>query len=468
MFQNIPDYITVTGRVKAWLEDPTKKLPVSCTVFHVEDSMEGKDGIEDSWLFTSHALRNAAGVAIDLSHIRPKGSQNSQGLVASGAVSFATVYSHLNGLLRRGGLYKNGAVTLYLDVQHPDIVEYLEATSEDLPWAKRAVYINDAVLHSPHLDLLLQKVNDGTVWLAKKSYDAEGNRVYSNVCLEVLLPHRGTCLLSAINLGKVVNLNDIPQMFEEGMEFLCELHSRTGVGKDGHYLLPELDKQIGLGVIGLANLLANFNVSYERFVKALEFVLSMEHEGERPYESWDTAYDVAWQLYLGYRFAADVALKYDMKRAFAIAPTATMSYAHKDINGFTTTPEISPPIAREIDRDSSTFGVQTYYYPDNVEIAREVGWSTQWRLLCAWQRLQNAGGLAHAISANIWTSVTVDKTFLMRFLESPLVTTYYRLQVDQMALDKTEVVTPDMDDKLVPVYDDFKIDEWEIECECSG
>ena len=52
-------FISRTGRVQSWLDNPESRLPVSCTVFVVEDSMEGPEGIEASWRFASHALRNA-------------------------------------------------------------------------------------------------------------------------------------------------------------------------------------------------------------------------------------------------------------------------------------------------------------------------------------------------------------------------------------------------------------------------
>ena len=80
--------ISRTGRVQSWMDDPTARLPVSCTVFVVDDSMEGPEGIEASWRFVSHALRHGAGVAIHLSNLRPKGSENGKGLTASGPVSF--------------------------------------------------------------------------------------------------------------------------------------------------------------------------------------------------------------------------------------------------------------------------------------------------------------------------------------------------------------------------------------------
>ena len=101
--------ISRTGRVQSWIDDPTSRLPVSCTIFKVDDSCEGPEGIEASWRFASHALRNGAGVAIHLSELRAKGTENGKGLVASGPVSFGQIYSTLNSVLRRGGVYKNGA-----------------------------------------------------------------------------------------------------------------------------------------------------------------------------------------------------------------------------------------------------------------------------------------------------------------------------------------------------------------------
>ena len=97
--------IARTGRVQQWLDNPESRLPVSCTIFNVDDSIEGPEGIEASWRFVSHALRFGAGVAVHLSQLRPNGSENEKGLVASGPVSFAKIYSALNETLRRGGVY---------------------------------------------------------------------------------------------------------------------------------------------------------------------------------------------------------------------------------------------------------------------------------------------------------------------------------------------------------------------------
>ena len=137
------ELISRTGRVQSWLDNPASRLPVSCTVFVVEDSMEGDNGIEASWRFASHALRNGAGCAIHLSNLRPKGDDNGRGLTASGPVSFGKIYSVLNEILRRGGTYKNGAIVLHLDIDHPDILDFINTPRSELPWVKRCVDIDD-------------------------------------------------------------------------------------------------------------------------------------------------------------------------------------------------------------------------------------------------------------------------------------------------------------------------------------
>ncbi len=132
-----------TGRIENWIKDPDGRLPVSCTVFVVEDSIEGDNGIEASWRFVSHALRFGAGVAVHLSKIRPAGHTNDKGLVASGPVSFGKIYSALNETIRRGGVYKNGACVLHLDLDHPDILEFITTPRSELPWVKRCVDLTE-------------------------------------------------------------------------------------------------------------------------------------------------------------------------------------------------------------------------------------------------------------------------------------------------------------------------------------
>ena len=462
-----PNKIARTGRVQQWIDNPDSRLPVSCTVFVVEDSMEGPNGIEASWRFVSHALRYGAGVAVHLSKLRPIGTETNKGpdtLVASGPTSFGKIYSTLNEILRRGGTYRNGACVLHLDITHPDINIFIEAPRHDLPWVKRCIDIGgkeDWNNTEPSTKkAILKGIARGDIWLNKIKHDNEGNRIYGNVCLEVFLPSRGTCLLQHINLSACL-IGDVREAMRIGMSELCDLHGKTGVGSTGEYLPPEEDRQVGLGFLGLANFLANNNITYAQFGEALESV----NDG-RSYEGY--AGLAARELYLGVIEAAAVAKRNNMVRAFAIAPTASCSYRSRDLHGFTATPEIAPPIARTVDRDSGEFGVERVEY-GNVEIASEVGWDVYKKVADQIMIMLDRTGLLHGYSFNSWSDmVTYDEAFVDEWLRSPQTSLYYSLQVMGDVQDKSDAYAAldqsDVDQYLADIMSN-KPDE--ISCDCQ-
>ena len=430
--------IARTGRVQSWIDDPTSRLPVSCTVFVVEDSMEGPNGIEASWRFVSHALRYGAGVAVHLSKLRPSGKDNGKGLVASGPCSFGKIYSCLNEQLRRGGVYKNGAVVLHLDLNHPDILEFVNMERHEIPWAKRCVDLSNVMwdMATPKVkQAILQGIARGDIWLAKIKRDQRGDRVYANVCLEVFLKSRGTCLLEHINVAACTP-EELPLAFAAGMQELVDLHSKTGVESTGEYLTQEEDRQVGLGMLGLANLLALEGVTYNQFGEALK---------QHLYEEYDTtvtpaARKIVLALQDGINAAAEIARSSNMDRAFAIAPTASCSYRYTDRAGYTTAPELAPPIGRTVDRDSSTFGVQQYDY-GNVETAEEVGWDNYKAVVDGIMEMLSRTGLAHGYSYNTWSDVvSYTPEFIDNWLASPQTSMYYSLQVMQNTQAKDDAL----------------------------
>ena len=436
--------IARTGRVQSWIDDPESRLPVSCTVFVVEDEMEGPNGIEASWRFVSHALRNGAGVAVHLTNLRERGHENGRGLTASGPVSFARIYSTLNETLRRGGIYKNGAVVCHLDYTHPDALEFINASRSELSWVKRCLNVDGAFLSGAFPELLeatLEGIKRGDIWLNKIRYDSVGNRIYGNVCLEVYLPSRGTCLLQHINLG-ACKREDLVPAFIEGMTSLINLHANTGVGDTGEYLPPEVDRQVGLGVLGLANFLCQNGVTYKQFGEALDAYISHQ-------PVYTPAYLLVSELAKSIEIAAQIARHAQMQRAFAIAPTASCSYNNVDLRGYTTTPELAPPISRHVDRDSGTFGVQSFAYPPDCEIASEVGWADYKKVADGVVTLFRATTLFHGYSFNSWSDVvTYNREFLRDWMASSQTSLYYALQV----LPDTQA----KDDAMAALDDDFR------------
>jgi hypothetical protein len=234
-------------------------------------------------------------------------------------------------------------------------------------------------------------------------------------------------------------IDDLSAAFVEGMEQLCKLHPSTGVGDTGEYLAPAIDKQVGLGMLGLANFLANEGVSYEDFGKALEAYLSDD------LRAWETKWfntiagQIVWKLDNAIEDAAAVARGYRMDRAFCIAPTASCSYRYLDKKGFTTTPEIAPPIDRIVDRDSETMGVERFEY-GAVEIAEEVGWKSFRRVADGIVSLYQETGLFHGYSMNFWSDLVIcDRDFLQEWLDSPQTSMYYALQVQSGTQAKDSV-----------------------------
>ena len=455
------ELISRTGRVQSWLDNPESRLPVSCTVFVVEDSMEGENGIEASWRYVSHGLRFGAGVAVHLSKLRPKGAENGKGLTASGPVSFGKIYSTLNETLRRGGVYKNGAVVLHCDLDHADILDFITTPRSELPWVKRCVDIDQSKWESCSdkvKEALLHGIKSGDIWLNKIKHDKNGERIFGNVCLEVYLPSRGTCLLQHVNLS-ACEYGTIQKAFADGMSELCELHGRTGVGATGEYLSADLDRQVGLGVLGLANLLRRYSITYEEFGDALEaFNKGAKIGGE--------AGTLAYEIRQGIEVAAQIARDNNMVRAFAIAPTASCSYRSKDLEGFTATPEIAPPISRTVDRDSGTFGVQSYDY-GKVEIASEVGWDAYKKVADQLMIMYNNTGLLHGYSFNSWSDVvTYDNAFVEEWLDSPQTSLYYSLQVMGDTQDKTDAYAA-LDQNEVDDYLQDILGNESITCDCQ-
>ena len=154
-----------------------------------------------------------------------------------------------------------------------------------------------------------------------------------------------------------------------------------------------------------------------------------------------------------------------MVRAFAIAPTASCSYRSQDSDGYTSTPEIAPPISRTVDRDSGTFGVQSYDYGD-VEIASEVGWDAYKKVADQTMIMYNNTGLLHGYSFNSWSDViTYDREFVEEWLLSPQTSLYYSLQVMSDTQDKTDAYAA-LDQSEVDDYLQDILNE-PVNCDCQ-
>jgi Ribonucleotide reductase, barrel domain len=443
------DKTVITGRVKRWLDNPISISPISCTNVVVEDSYFEIDGdyefldtIAGSRVFTTMALKGNAGVSINLSKLRPKGTVGSQGLVAQGVTNFMEAYSVINAEVRRGNGFKNGAVNLCLDYTHPDYLDFLKF--DRLPWAKKVTYLptgfkfTEAECTTDRFQALLAAIAAGKTFVYKQQRDTlTGNLLETNVCMGLSLANRSTCTLAHLNLGKIARFSEIPEAMLAVAKDLDWIWEQFEATQPNHFNDANRDKQVGMGYVGLANLLAAHSISYKDFARSMAKMVNKPE-----YITFDLASDrLATYLSLGYKKVQEFAEEKGYKRFFAIEPTASCSYRELDLAGYTTCPEISPPTCHPLTKVSTRISddeSRDYQYPPNVECSgTDVDFATYTSLCESFQILANRTGLSQGISYNWWLDEPVTKQSFLRWVESPLKTIYYRWATSSTNQDKT-------------------------------
>ena len=217
---------------------------------------------------------------------------------------------------------------------------------------------------------------------------------------------------------------------------------------------------MGLGVLGLANFLRRYNITYSDFGHALRNV-------NRGYSAANEAGIAAVAFDRAIFEASQIARQNNMVRAFAIAPTASCSYRSKDLDGFTCTPEIAPPIAKMVDRDSGEFGVDRVNYGD-VEIASEVGWDAYKRVADEIMTMLDRTGLLHGYSFNSWSDVVIyNEAFIEEWLASPQTSLYYSLQVMGDVQDKSDAYAALGDADIQDYLSGILNEDNQIKCDCE-
>lgn len=476
------------GRVLLWLENELKNdedetkakelYPVSCTVLPVADSIDdSENSIVEAMKFVTVGTKGGSGVTLECSNIRANGSRVSgNDAMASGPNSFLEPMSAMIGVLRRRGVYKNGAGCAYLDHDHPDLLEWLGYTrsyaegikdrlynddgfsfnmppkyfggNQDIKWIKKALYVDQSVLDNPLLPEIMKQIDAGKLFIARKRYTNDGDRLYSNICMEALLPNRGTCSIHHRNLANIEKVEDLVPAMETAVSFGCNLRRLTRL--PDIYLDPQEDRQIMTGDIGLANLLRNFGVTYADFTVALKLAVSDYETGSRqidePIYSDDEeiAMKLAYEIVRSYLKGAAIAKQNGMDRAFCIAPTINSAFREPGlVDGLTVAPNIAPPVfdpeTRKFSRVSGSSGITTYEYAEGVENAVDVGFDVWFDLADTWQKMMELTGLAHAISFDTWREQEIDKAFMEKFLGSNLVSLYYRIDPNQSTSKKNTI-----------------------------
>lgn len=282
-------------------------LPISCFLNVVEDSMEG---IKDAWIENIELSKNGGGLGTYWGGVRSIGEQIGHAGQTSGIIPFIHVSDALTLAISQGSL-RRGSASVYLDVWHPEIEEFLEIRKPTGDTNRRSLNLHNAVnisdafmeavksgskwpLISPKTGRTIRKIDARELWQRILELRIETGEPYlnfidtvnkalpqaqkdlglkvrqSNLCVEIDLPtdenRTAVCCLSSLNLAKWSEYSgQIDQVVRDICEFLdnvlTDFANRTTVDRARYSVLRE--RAIGLGVMGWHTFLQQNMIPFE-------------------------------------------------------------------------------------------------------------------------------------------------------------------------------------------------------------
>jgi len=137
--------------------------PHACFIQGVSDDLVGDSGIMDLWVREARLFKYGSGTGSNFSRIRGEGEPLSGGGRSSGLMSFLRIGDRAAGAIKSGGTTRRAAKMVVVDVDHPDIENYIDwkvveeqkvaalvtgsrICSENLNQIIRACHVTDAEL----------------------------------------------------------------------------------------------------------------------------------------------------------------------------------------------------------------------------------------------------------------------------------------------------------------------------------
>jgi len=268
-------------------------LPISCFGIDTPDSIRGI-GLTNAELMrlTSYG----GGVGISLSRIRPRGTEITGNGKSEGVVPWAKIYDSTIIATNQGSV-RRGAASVNLDVNHPDIKEFLQIRRPKGDVNRQCLNLHQCVVVD---DSFMKKLNDRdqeamNLWLEILKSRVETGEPYimfkdnvnkvnpmaylmnnldvtmTNICSEITLftdeEHSFICCLSSLNLAKYDEWKDtdtveLATYFLDGVmqEFIDKTNGKDSMIRTHRH--AKKGRALGLGVMGWHTFLQQKNLPF--------------------------------------------------------------------------------------------------------------------------------------------------------------------------------------------------------------
>ncbi len=100
--------------------------PHACFIQGVQDDLVNDGGIMDLWVREARLFKYGSGTGSNFSFLRGEGEKLSGGGKSSGLMSFLKIGDRAAGAIKSGGTTRRAAKMVVVDIDHPDIEEYID------------------------------------------------------------------------------------------------------------------------------------------------------------------------------------------------------------------------------------------------------------------------------------------------------------------------------------------------------
>ena len=119
------------GQLKKSTSAYERPQPHACFILSVDDDLVNDGGIMDLWVREARIFKYGSGVGTNFSNLRGEGEKLSGGGTSSGLMSFLKIGDRAAGAIKSGGTTRRAAKMVCLDLDHPEIVQFVNWKVEE-------------------------------------------------------------------------------------------------------------------------------------------------------------------------------------------------------------------------------------------------------------------------------------------------------------------------------------------------